>query len=91
MFDQSEAEVGHRAVGSEDKVAKKADEFEDAVACETVNFYMEPKETWLRTGWKAKVSGGVFVILGKEWSVDKLELSGNVMNPWWVWIGSQTE
>ena len=32
MFDQPEAEVGHRAVGSEDEVGEKADAFEDAVA-----------------------------------------------------------
>ena len=44
MFDQPKAEVGHRAVGSEDEVAEKADEFEDAVAGETVDFYMEQKK-----------------------------------------------
>ena len=44
MFDQSKAEVGHRAVGSEDEVAEKADEFEDAVAGETVDSYMEQKK-----------------------------------------------
>ena len=38
MFDQSEAEVGYRTVGSDDRVGKKADKFEDALAGQTVDF-----------------------------------------------------